>query len=76
MHTRKLSLTLIGRYFSMMPKPQHLDLRCTSNACADAATHRVLSRATASVEWLCDDHTLAWARDHGCEIPTVTSASV
>jgi hypothetical protein len=55
-------LTLAGRHFSIMPCPGHLQYQCTSSRCEETATHRVLSRATASTEWLCDAHTLAWAR--------------
>ena len=59
-------LTLAGRYFSITPCPSCLAYQCSSSACDEQATHRVLSRATATVEWLCDAHALAWARSQGC----------
>lgn len=55
-------LSLAGRHFSIMPCPGHLQYQCTSRRCDELATHRVLSRATASTEWLCDAHTLEWVR--------------
>ena len=59
-HTVPLSLA--GRHFSITPCAGYLGYQCTSRDCPAAATHRVLSRATASIEWLCDAHTLEWAR--------------
>jgi hypothetical protein len=54
--------TLAGRHFSITPSSSCLDYQCTASSCDHPATHRVLSRATATVEWLCDAHALAWAR--------------
>jgi hypothetical protein len=61
-----LPLELTGRYFSVMPCPSFIEHQCTWSPCREQATHRVLSRATASLDWLCDDHALAWARLNGC----------
>jgi hypothetical protein len=65
-NSKGFPLTLAGRYFSIMPCASCLDYQCTSDECRQTATHRILSRATASIEWLCDAHTLAWARRQGC----------
>ena len=62
---RTVPLTLAGRRFRITPCAGYLLYQCTSHECTARATHRVLSRATASVEWLCDAHTLAWAHTHG-----------
>jgi len=67
-------LTLAGRHFSIMPCPSHLQYQCTSSRCDETATHRVLSRATASTEWLCDAHTLAWARLQHADVAGVAAA--
>jgi hypothetical protein len=64
--SKDFPLTLAGRYFSIMPSAPCLEYECTSDHCHETATHRIMSRATASVEWLCDLHTLAWARSQGC----------
>jgi hypothetical protein len=69
MDTPRFPLSLAGRFFSVLPSSPSVACQCTSNdPCAQAATHRVLSRATASVDWLCDTHALLWARDHGCNV--------
>ncbi len=57
-----LPLSLAGRYYSVIPCPSWLTY---ANNCHIRATHRVLSRATATVEWLCDAHALDWVRIHG-----------
>jgi hypothetical protein len=65
-----LQLTLVGRTFSLTPLPGYRDSICTANdACGCRATHRLLSRRTASVELLCDRHTLVWSREEGLDIP-------
>jgi hypothetical protein len=67
-------LSLAGRYFSVLPSSPSVDCTCTSSEpCQQAATHRVLSRATATVEWLCDTHALLWARSQGCNISAKTA---
>jgi hypothetical protein len=65
-----LQLTLVGRTFSLTPLPGYRDSICTaSDSCGSRATHRLLSRRTASVELLCDRHTLVWSHEQGLDIP-------
>jgi hypothetical protein len=64
MNIDNLRLTLTGRGFCMMPLSKWVDTVCTGDAaCGCAATHRLLSRRTASVELLCDVHAESWSRD-------------
>jgi hypothetical protein len=66
-----LRLTLVGRTFSLTPLPRHLNAPCTANEeCGCRATHRLLSRRTASVELFCDRHALAWSREQDSELPS------
>jgi hypothetical protein len=65
-----LQLTLVGRAFSLTPLPGYRDSICTAaDSCGCRATHRLLSRRTASVELLCDQHTLVWSREQGLDVP-------
>jgi hypothetical protein len=65
-----LQLTLVGRTFSLTPLPPHRQAVCTADAtCLCRATHRLLSRRTASVELFCDHHALAWSREHELDVP-------
>jgi hypothetical protein len=61
-------LTLTGRHFSLTPLHVQIDAVCTIGACSNRASHRLLSRSTASVERMCDHHALEWARDRGVTI--------
>ena len=66
MSSAGLRLTRTGRTFSLTPLSGHVDSACTGDAeCQRRATHRLLSRRTASVEWLCDAHAESWLRDQG-----------
>lgn len=61
-----LQLTAAGRYFSLSPLAAHLYTACTAEGpCGERASHRLLSRRTASVSLLCDAHAEEWAREHG-----------
>jgi hypothetical protein len=61
MKTASLQLTLTGRGFCLMPLSTHVDAACTGGVrCHSRATHRLLSRLTASIELLCDAHAEAW----------------
>ena len=61
-----LELTLTGARFSLTPLPMHIQSCCTClSGCRRMASHRLLSRRTASVQLLCDEHTLEWARENG-----------
>jgi hypothetical protein len=63
-----LQLTLVGRTFSLTPLPHYRDSICTAtDSCGCRATHRLLSRLTASVEFFCDLHTLVWSREQGLD---------
>jgi hypothetical protein len=71
-----LQLTLTGRHFTLTPLPAHLQSPCTAGEpCGRPASHRLLSRITADVKLLCDSHTIDWARDHGCNITSVSPLS-
>jgi hypothetical protein len=60
-----LRLTLTGRGFCLTPLSGHVDTTCTAHGqCERRATHRLLSRLTASIELLCDAHAESWSRDH------------
>ncbi len=61
-------LTVTGRHFSLTPLHVQIDAACTRGACSNRASHRLLSRSTASVERLCDVHAVEWARDRGVAI--------
>ena len=70
----KLRLTLTGRGFCLTPLSGHVDTRCTGDAqCECRATHRLLSRRTASVELLCDAHAESWSRVHAPGATGVTA---
>jgi len=70
-----LQLTLVGRTFSLTPLPSHRQARCTADTtCQCRATHRLLSRRTASVELFCDHHALAWSREHERDEPPAGTA--
>lgn len=74
MSSAPLRLTLTGRTFSLIPLSGHVDSACTGDAeCQCRATHRLLSRRTASVEWFCDAHAESWSRDHGLTDTGATS---
>ena len=61
-----LQLTAVGRYFSLSPLAAHLYTPCTAaGPCGERASHRLLSRRTASVSLFCDAHAEEWAREHG-----------
>lgn len=64
--TADYRLILTGRHFSLTPLHVEIDAACAIDACSNRASHRLLSRSTASVERLCDHHALEWARDR-CE---------
>jgi hypothetical protein len=65
MSASTLRLTVTGRGFCLTPLSEHVDTACTADAqCESRATHRLLSRRTASVELLCDAHAESWSRDH------------
>ena len=69
-----LRLTLTGRGFCLTPLSGHVDTVCTGDAqCERRATHRLLSRRTASVEMLCDAHAESWSRDHASSAAGLTS---
>jgi len=59
----ELQLSVAGRYFSLSPLAAHLHASCC--ACGASASHRLLSRRTASVSLFCDAHTEEWARENG-----------
>jgi hypothetical protein len=66
-----LQLTLTGSLFALKPLPPHVESSCTSDeGCNNPASHRLLLRKS-PVKLLCDDHTIEWARDHGCNITSV-----
>jgi hypothetical protein len=61
-----LQLSVAGRYFSLSPVAPHLHASCTADGpCTAPASHRLLSRRTASVSLFCDAHTEEWAREQG-----------
>jgi hypothetical protein len=65
MSAATLRLTLTGRGFCLTPLSEHIDTTCTGDPrCEHRATHRLLSRRTASIELLCDTHAESWARAH------------
>ena len=69
-----LPLSAAGRYFSLRPLAPYLDASCTADGpCGERASHRLLSRRTASVSVLCDAHTEEWARENGV-LPAVAPA--
>ena len=73
-----LQLTAAGRYFSLSPLAAHLYTACTApGPCGERASHRLLSRRTASVSLFCDAHTEEWAREHGvlAAAPAVSAAA-
>jgi hypothetical protein len=70
MSSPNLKLTLTGRRFSLTPLPGHIQSPCSGEACSKMASHRLLSRATASVNLLCDQHALSWAGEHGYAVTT------
>ena len=71
-----LRLTASGRYFSLSPLAAHLYTSCTAEGpCGERASHRMLSRRTASVSLLCDAHTEEWARENGV-LPAAPVAQV
>jgi len=75
MSSTTLRLTLTGRRFSLTPLPGHLVSGCTGGpGCPNVATHRLLSRDTASVRLMCDAHTLEWAAGHGYTTTTARLA--
>jgi hypothetical protein len=59
------SLSAAGRTFSLGPLPAHFQASCTAGACRARASHRLMSRRTASVSLFCDAHTEEWARENG-----------
>jgi hypothetical protein len=74
MSAANLRLTLTGRGFCLTPLSGYIDTTCTGDArCERRATHRLLSRRTASVELLCDAHAESWSRDHTTSASGVTS---
>jgi hypothetical protein len=74
MSAAKLRLTLTGRGFSLTPLSGHVDTACTGDAqCECRATHRLLSRRTASVELLCDAHAESWSLGHASGAAGVTA---
>jgi hypothetical protein len=66
--TTDYRLTLTGRHFSLTPLHVQIDAPCEIGACSNRASHRLLSRSTASVERLCDLHAIEWARDRGVTV--------
>ena len=74
MNPDNLRLTLTGRGFCLMPLSEYVDTACTGDAeCGWRATHRLLSRRTASVELLCDVHAESWSRDQTPNAAGLTS---
>lgn len=71
MGSQNLALTLAGKHFSITPLPAHIQSYCAFEArCGNLASHRLLLRRMATVQLLCDTHTLAWAQNHRHTITT------
>jgi hypothetical protein len=74
MNFTSLRLTLTGRGFCLMPLSKHVDTACTGDVrCDSRATHRLLSRRTASIELLCDAHAETWSRNQTVDAAGATS---
>jgi hypothetical protein len=66
MNRTNRQLSIAGRYFSLSPLAPHLDTPCTAEgSCGEHASHRLMSRRTASVSLFCDAHAEEWARENG-----------
>ena len=56
---------------SVAPTPGSAVCRCTADeSCQNLATHRLLARSPARVDFFCDVHTHEWASDRGIRITT------
>jgi hypothetical protein len=65
-----LQLTVSGINFSLTPLPPQVQSRCTSDACRERATHRLLVRSPASATLFCDEHVLEWTAQNGYHVTT------
>jgi hypothetical protein len=71
MRSPNLQLTVTKQRLSITPLPGHIETGCTFDEhCQRRASHRLLVAQAAGAKLLCDDHTVAWALDHGLCITT------
>lgn len=71
MSSPNLQLTVTDDRTSLTPLPGHIVSPCTGDlTCRNLASHRIVTRPPASIQLLCDDHTLAWASERGLHITT------